>query len=124
MKRAILFVVLLCLLVAMTDAKARSRKQRSKGDRSWKQRKRDCETSTCSNLVPDENMNCVNNCTSERCFAEVYGAEPLEDGEIDHERRRRFTSCLRNEAKEQKKMQSQERKRQRQDKKRQQKQRR
>lgn len=39
-------------------------------------------------------MNCVNKCTSESCFSEVYN-EPLEDGEVDQERARLFVACLR-----------------------------
>jgi len=45
-------------------------------------------------LIPDEAMNCVNKCTSESCFSEVY-YEPLEDGEIDQDRARLFVACLR-----------------------------
>jgi hypothetical protein len=40
-----------------------------------------CEARTCSNGLPkDENMNCINNCTSPACYNEIYGKEPLEDG--------------------------------------------
>jgi hypothetical protein len=64
-------------------------------------------------MVTEEAMNCVNNCTSPLCFQvsdiacfslslsdrleEVYGAMPLEDGEVDERRNRLFTSCLRRE---------------------------
>jgi hypothetical protein len=70
-----LLVVL--LLALATDAKGRARKARTKGDRSWKQRKRDCETDKCGDLVPDENMNCVNQCTSDECYDQIYAAEPV-----------------------------------------------
>jgi len=56
-----------------------------------------CEAEVCSHFVPDESYNCVNKCTSAACFSEIYEANPLEDGEIDHERERLFTSCLRTE---------------------------
>jgi hypothetical protein len=48
--------------------------------------------------VPDEAANCVNSCTSPLCFGQVYGPEvggALEDGEVDSERERKFTTCLR-----------------------------
>ena len=40
-------------------------------------------------LIPEENMNCVNQCTSPHCFGEIYGEDkggPLEDGEVDYDR--------------------------------------
>jgi hypothetical protein len=49
-------------------------------------------------LVPEEAYNCVNECTSKRCYDELYGQEkggPLEDGEVDYERARLFTECVR-----------------------------
>ena len=67
-------------------------------DRQWRTRKKDCERDACGHLVPDEAANCVNRCTSELCFAQVYGPEAggdLEDGEVDSERERKFTTCLR-----------------------------
>ena len=67
-------------------------------DRLWRNRKKDCERDTCGHLIPDEAANCVNVCISQSCFNEVYGPEAgggLEDGEIDTERERTFTTCLR-----------------------------
>ena len=66
-------------------------------DRAWKAKKRTCERENCAHLIPDESMNCVNECTSESCYAQIYAAEPLEDGEVDLVRARAFTTCLRNE---------------------------
>jgi hypothetical protein len=66
-------------------------------DRVWKNKKQVCERVNCNNFLPDEAMNCVNNCTSAVCYEEVYGLMPLEDGEIDDRRSRDFTSCLRRE---------------------------
>ena len=67
-------------------------------DRYWKEAKKACERDDCGHLVPEEAMNCVNLCTSKACFEETYTEEkggPLEDGEIDHDRNRKFTQCLR-----------------------------
>ena len=42
----------------------------------------------------DYRANCVLKCQSEACYAEVYGAEELEPGEIDNVRQREFSKCL------------------------------
>lgn len=69
-------------------------------DKIWKTKLSDCKSSEeCKHINPDENMNCVNNCTSVICYNRIYAAEPLEDGEIDAERNRKFISCLRDECK-------------------------
>jgi len=68
-------------------------------DREWKSKKRLCERSQCSHLVPEEAYNCVNECLSPGCFDEIYAADPLEDGEIDRERSKRYLTCVRLEAK-------------------------
>ena len=41
--------------------------------------------------------NCVLRCISETCYASVYGADALEEGEVDIVRGRTFRSCARNE---------------------------
>ncbi len=72
-------------------------------DKIWKAKEAKCKLSEfCSRFNAEEGMNCVNNCTSLACYNEIYSKEPLEDGEIDYERSRRFTSCLREECKKKK----------------------
>lgn len=93
MRRRVVFVFLLILRGEYVSAKSR----RQKFDRMWKTKKRECERTTCAALIPDESANCVNKCTSEECFEEVYAENPLEDGEIDQERARQFTNCMRKE---------------------------
>lgn len=66
-------------------------------EREAKTKKITCERTTCHQLPADENMNCVNECTSAKCFNQVYGDEPLEDGEIDVKRAREFSLCVRQE---------------------------
>ena len=80
----------------MTDAK----NQQNREDFNWRRTKSLCERGTCSHLLPDENMNCVNECTSSKCFKEIYEESPLEDGEIDQRRSIEFVKCLRIEEKE------------------------
>jgi len=72
----------------------------SKLDKAWKARKTNCEKTSCVHLVPEEAYNCVNSCTSSVCYDEVYGKQPLEDGEIDHSRSRLFANCARKEERE------------------------
>lgn len=64
----------------------------------WRAVKSKCERSLeCQGVLPDEALNCVNNCTSPVCFQEVYGSNPLEDGEIDTQRAHEFAACNRRE---------------------------
>ena len=80
---------LLFTIIALTTAKNQNR------DRAFRARRRERETQTCAGMQPGTNMNCVNKCISESCFDEIYGEEPLEDGEVDSKRSRLFQSCAR-----------------------------
>mmetsp|Transcript_4721 Transcript_4721/g.12164 ORF Transcript_4721/g.12164 Transcript_4721/m.12164 type:complete len:133 (-) Transcript_4721:204-602(-) len=80
---------MLCLVALVESAKM--------NDRAYRSKKRDCEVGPCSDLAAAVNGNCVNECVSAACFAAVYGAEPLEDGEIDVKRARQFTACFNRE---------------------------
>jgi hypothetical protein len=48
----------------------------------------------------EEGQNCINRCVSEECFDEIYALDPLEDGEVDLERGRVFTACVRRKYRE------------------------
>ena len=80
---------LLFTIIALTTAKNQNR------DRAFRARRRECETQTCAGMQPGTTMNCVNACISQSCFDEIYGEEPLEDGEVDSKRSRLFQSCAR-----------------------------
>lgn len=70
-------------------------------DRIWQARKQNCEQSTeCRDIPAAESMNCINQCLSSACYEKVYASEPLEDGEIDRKRDRKFTDCVRQEERE------------------------
>ena len=93
--RTLVLFVLLCVIMKGIEGKRRGQ------EKIWKKRMKICEKDTCSHLHPDEGMNCVNKCTSVTCFEQVYGDDqggPLEDGEVDTIRGRKFTACLRKEA--------------------------
>jgi Domain of unknown function (DUF4787) len=62
--------------------------------------RRDCQnTGTCPLRypIPEESLNCVNQCISLPCFQEIYNssaAGPLEDGEVDIPRAKAFEKCV------------------------------
>lgn len=62
---------------------------------SWRSVRRQCEQGPCGHLPVEEADNCVLECQAPSCFAAVYGAEPLEPGEVDTVRAARFATCLR-----------------------------
>jgi Domain of unknown function (DUF4787) len=89
----------------------------------------DCQNNAdkpCASLIPEESLNCVNECMSSVCYQQVYHSsreinmehqedgsttdddddatnrivvirEPLEDGEIDVDRAKEFDQCVMNE---------------------------
>lgn len=85
----------LCWTIEVVDAAKRP--NQVKKDKAWQARKSQCEQQQCVHLIPEEGFNCVNNCTSTSCYDSIYASNPLEDGEIDFERNRAFTTCLRKE---------------------------
>ncbi len=91
-----LVVLLVLLVLGMVESKPVNGNTQ---DRPWKLKKSECEEFDCGHLEKEEAYNCVNNCTSTVCFDKIYAESPLEDGEIDLERRRLFITCLRNEVK-------------------------
>jgi Domain of unknown function (DUF4787) len=51
-------------------------------------------SSHCGDLIPEESHACVSRCMSLFCYEQVYGSNPLEDGEVDVERGRAFEACV------------------------------
>jgi hypothetical protein len=90
------WILIITILLSVHILNVQSAKKN--GDRVWKNKRQACERLNCNQYLPDESMNCVNNCTSPACFQEIYASNPLEDGEIDDRRSRDFTSCLRRES--------------------------
>jgi hypothetical protein len=95
MSLSLLLTLLAILALKLIKSEAGNNK-----DRIWRTRKIKCEKSDCAHLVPDEASNCVNQCTSRKCYEEIYSETPLEDGEIDNLRSRAYVACLREEAKQ------------------------
>jgi hypothetical protein len=92
-------ILIFVVLWALTDGS----QTLAQFERESKTKKITCERTTCNHLLTDENMNCVNECTSSKCYMQIYGAEPLEDGEIDTKRAREFSLCVRQETLDKKK---------------------
>ena len=95
--------VALALLVLLLAGPAAGRKHRHKTTSSTNTKKRECEKHVCSGHNEDDKANCVLRCQSEDCYAEVYGNDELEPGEIDTRRARVFQTCLTNEQKQKQK---------------------
>ena len=51
----------------------------------------------CALLVPEESLNCVNQCLSHDCYEQIFAQDPLEDGEIDVVRGQQFEDCVKEE---------------------------
>ena len=78
------------------------KKQQRKYDREWKSKKRECLDNECKHFHLDENDNCLNKCTSEACYHNIYGVDAggdLEPGEIDYGRAKKYQKCVREEIK-------------------------
>jgi hypothetical protein len=89
----IMFVLLILLLQAkLVVCGGGSSRQRH--ERQYNIMKTACERGQCAEWLPEENMNCVHQCIDRDCYTEVYGDNPLEDGEIDVFRTRSFITCL------------------------------
>ena len=110
-------LILVLLLLLLSSSPVLSKSKRQKVEAEYKNRRRDCETKLPESeggCVPprgvpfyaEEAQNCVNKCTEPACYEEVYvnGGGALEDGEIDMERQRAFTTCARKKFRDNKKM--------------------
>lgn len=71
---------------------------------AWNSLRRQCETGFCKQFIEagravgediDIKHSCLDYCQAPRCYEQVYGAEPLEAGEIDRDRALQFTICTR-----------------------------
>ena len=83
---------LLCALLLLATLYPVDCKKRN--NRRVSSRKNECERGQCASVNEDDFGNCVLRCQSSVCYAEVYGAEELEPGEVDHKRSRLFTTCV------------------------------
>lgn len=90
------------------EAGPKKRNQRSSHlDKDVKQRRTECDsivmtlgTSCTQSSIAREN--CILKCISETCYAETYGHDALEEGEVDTVRGRAFRACSRTDLKRRK----------------------
>ena len=116
-------LTIVCLLFLSILPAIESKSKRTKTETQWKNKRRDCERFAPPEgcLTPqttnEERQNCINKCADEYCFNDVYGPTTsngeLEDGEIDLDRGRLFTACVRRRQREGKKNREKERREQR-----------
>jgi hypothetical protein len=103
--------LLLLLLLCLNEVSSRNSSGKSNsynnrrynsyvGDREFRQRKIDCASSECAGKTGADEMNCTYKCMSPLCFAEIYGHDEIEEGEIDSSRSRLFNTCFKRFMKE------------------------
>jgi hypothetical protein len=83
----------------MTAARRETRRRHRRTAVELRQARWACqvENPVCSTLIPEESMNCVNECVSPDCYENVYSPNPLENGEINIERAKQFQDCVKEE---------------------------
>mmetsp|Transcript_22414 Transcript_22414/g.64369 ORF Transcript_22414/g.64369 Transcript_22414/m.64369 type:complete len:549 (+) Transcript_22414:442-2088(+) len=95
--RQLAFVaVLLAFVLPPHLAQAKNKKYSQVQKVHWK-RENECLKTACKGIHADESEDCVAQCVSPACHAEVYGEDRLEPGEIDRTRSSRFNGCVRQE---------------------------
>ena len=68
-------------------------KRNSVAENRYKTMTNKCEFNTdCANMSGIQKENCVLRCISKQCYDEIYGFNPLEEGEID-QRIQSFKGC-------------------------------
>ena len=88
-------LLVLLILLWLPELVSGGRKKRRKEIRTVKQHSHrnrlECE-SDCSSLIPEEAMDCIQQCVSSDCYQEIYGDSPLEPGEMDLDRANRMAA--------------------------------
>ena len=102
-KRSLVLLVLVLLLLMEillpVDARVEFQYKRytyrkKRDDKKYRTAKQRCEMSSeCQGIFGVEHTKCVRICISETCYSELYGEDPLEEGEIDV-RLNSFKGCL------------------------------
>eukprot|EP00929_Paragymnodinium_shiwhaense_P000970 TRINITY_DN10117_c0_g1_i2.p2 TRINITY_DN10117_c0_g1~~TRINITY_DN10117_c0_g1_i2.p2 ORF type:complete len:132 (+),score=25.36 TRINITY_DN10117_c0_g1_i2:114-509(+) len=93
---AVFALMLVALLIDGVAAKPKKYGGSQTSKVHWK-KENECTKTACKMIHPDENDDCLAKCVSEACYAEVYGTDPLEPGEIDRPRTNKFNACVKKE---------------------------
>lgn len=99
-KIGIIILILLWLAPLVTGGRYSftTKRRRYRTNVQMQRMRNQCNTETvCAQLIPEESLNCSNQCISTKCYAEIYATNPLEDGEVDLIRGQIFEECVRNE---------------------------
>ncbi|KAK7506027.1 hypothetical protein BaRGS_00002749 [Batillaria attramentaria] len=68
--------------------------RKKRDDKKYRNARQRCDmTSECQGIYGVEHTKCVRMCISEICYNELYGDDPLEEGEVDV-RLNSFKGCL------------------------------
>ena len=98
MTAVVVKILLILLILFSLPHLVESRKnKRKKLDSQIRSTRHHCQTEVCGSYIPEESLNCVFLCVSPSCYETIYGAEPLEDGELDAYRAKRFELCAKEE---------------------------
>ena len=107
--KILLVLVILFLLPKLVKARTklnyRNKKQRRRAEIALDDTRKVCEYHTCIQFLAEEAMNCVQLCISPACYQDIYGDDPLENGEIDIDRAKTFEVCVKEELREARKRQ-------------------
>lgn len=99
--KILLVLLILLLLPKLVQSRSkvnyRQKKQRRRAEVVLTDARMTCEMDVCVSLLPEEAMNCIQVCLSPACYQDIYGEEPLENGEIDVDRAKRFEICVKEE---------------------------
>lgn len=93
-KVLLVVVIILLLPKLVTGAPKPGGRRNKKLMQQFESMRFDCEHSTCKEFLPEESSMCVSRCISAACHEEIYGENPLEDGEINVPRAREFEKCV------------------------------
>ena len=93
----ILLILLILFSLPHLVESRKNKKYRKKLDSQIRSTRHHCQTEVCGSYIPEESLNCVFLCVSPSCYETIYGAEPLEDGELDAYRAKRFELCAKEE---------------------------
>jgi Domain of unknown function (DUF4787) len=99
-KLLLVLIIIFSLPKLVAGRPSQHRRQEKRWQLQLRSRRRDCQNTGLCPLrypVPEESLNCVNQCISRPCFQEIYNATeagPLEDGEVDIPRAKAFEKCV------------------------------
>eukprot|EP00457_Paulinella_chromatophora_P022858 gb/GEZN01025962.1/.p1 GENE.gb/GEZN01025962.1/~~gb/GEZN01025962.1/.p1 ORF type:complete len:106 (-),score=21.21 gb/GEZN01025962.1/:183-500(-) len=83
-------LILVGMLMLGAEASSSSNKKKK---RLWKAVRRECMETHCAGKTELE-PNCVPKCVSESCWRQIYEEDPLEPGQVDYPRNRKFEQCV------------------------------